>query len=86
MFMDIFIAIVGVVAVILLIILIFKKPQQSKETDLKPLEERLIRLEGQIEKINPSIDHNFRENREEIAKNLDRVSKTQKRIFRSRPY
>ena len=37
------------------------------------MEERLIRLEGEVNKINPSIDRNFRENRKEIADNLERM-------------
>lgn len=37
------------------------------------MEERLIRVEGEVGKINPSIDRNFRENRKEIADNLERL-------------
>ena len=78
--MEIFLIILGFINIGFLLFIVFKKPQAEAKTSLKdevkPLEERLIRLEGQIEKINPSIDHNFRENREEIAKNLDHISRT----------
>ena len=37
------------------------------------MEERLIRVEGEVSKINPAIDRNFRENRKEIAENLERM-------------
>lgn len=69
--MDILFIVLGVVIIALLLVLIFKKPKT--ETSFKSMEERLIRVEGEIEKINPSIDRNFRENREEIAKNLERL-------------
>ena len=69
--MDIVLIVLGAVIIALLLVLIFKKPKT--ETGFKSMEERLIRVEGEIEKINPSIDRNFRENREEIAKNLERL-------------
>ena len=74
--MDILLVILGAANVALLLFLIIKKPSTENRIDLKPLEERLIRVEGSLEKLNPAIDHNFRENREEIAKNLDNISKT----------
>lgn len=42
-------------------------------SDFKTMEERLIRVEGEVSKINPAIDRNFRENRKEIAENLERM-------------
>ena len=41
--------------------------------DFEKLEERLIRVEGEVGKISPAIDRNFRENRKEIAENLERL-------------
>ena len=71
--MDIFLGVLGVVIIILLLVLIFRKPQQGKNADYKSMEERLIRMEGQVKEINPAIDRNFRENRKEIAENLERL-------------
>lgn len=72
-FMDIFLGVVGVIIIILLLVLIFRKPKQEKSADFKSMEERLIRMEGQVKEINPAIDRNFRENRKEIAENLERL-------------
>lgn len=74
--MDILLVILGAANVALLLFLIIKKPANESKVDLKPLEERLIRVEGSLEKLTPAIDHNFRENREEISKNLDSISRT----------
>ncbi|MBR2658832.1 DNA recombination protein RmuC [Candidatus Saccharibacteria bacterium] len=71
--MDIFLGVVGVIIIILLLVLIFRKPKQEKSADFKSMEERLIRMEGQVKEINPAIDRNFRENRKEIAENLERL-------------
>ena len=75
--MDIFLGVMGGVIIILLVALIallMRKPSNNgKSADFKELEERLIRMEGEVSKINPSIDRNFRENRKEIAENLERL-------------
>lgn len=75
--MDIFLGVMGVIIIILLIVaivLLLRKNGTSKESaDFKEMSERLIRLEGEVGKINPSIDRNFRENRKEIAENLERM-------------
>ena len=75
--MDILLGVLGVIIVILLIVvivLLFRKGPDSKEsTDFKAINERLIRMEGEVGKINPAIDRNFRENRKEIAENLERL-------------
>ena len=74
--MDIVLMVLGVIIIGLLIVLIFKKPAQSEDkTDFKAMEERLIRVEGEVGKINPAIDRNFRENRKEISENLERMRK-----------
>ena len=65
--------VLGVIIIALLLVLIFKKPEQEKSADFKSMEERLIRMEGQVKEINPAIDRNFRENRKEIAENLERL-------------
>ena len=72
--MDIFLGVMGVVIIGLLLVLVLKKPAGAKDqADFKALEERLIRMEGEVAKINPEIDRNFRENRKEIAENLERM-------------
>ena len=66
----------GVIIIILLavvIVLLLKKTGDKDTADFKSMEERLIRVEGEVGKINPSIDRNFRENRKEIAENLERM-------------
>ena len=76
MIMDIFLGVMGVIIVILLIVVIvlsLRKQNATNVADFKSMEERLIRVEGEVSKINPSIDRNFRENRKEIADNLERM-------------
>ncbi|MDO4752817.1 MAG: DNA recombination protein RmuC [Candidatus Saccharibacteria bacterium] len=74
--MDIILGVTGGIIIILLIIVIFlvlKKRPEGDGADFKKMEERLIRMEGEIAKLNPEIDRNFRENRKEIADNLERI-------------
>ena len=75
--MDIILGVIGVVTIFLLIIvlvlLIKKTGNNEKSADFKAMEERLIRVEAEVSKINPSIDRNFRENRKEISDNLERL-------------
>ncbi|MBQ2695529.1 DNA recombination protein RmuC [Candidatus Saccharibacteria bacterium] len=72
--MDIILGVMGAVIIILLVVLIFKKPAQPEvSANFKAMEERLIRVESEVGKINPEIDRNFRENRKEIADNLGRM-------------
>lgn len=80
MVMDIVLVVLGAVIIILLVVLIFKKPAQSElSADFKTMEERLIRVEGEVGKINPAIDRNFRENRKEINENLERMQNSNAR-------
>lgn len=76
--MEIISIILGAVAVALLLILIIRKPAATADNskEFKDLELKLGVLEKEIDKLNPSIDDNFRKNREEISKNLDNISKT----------
>ena len=74
--MDIILVVMGVVIIILLILVIvfqLRKKPEVNNADYKKMEERLIRMEGEIAKLNPEIDRNFRENRKEIAENLERM-------------
>ena len=70
-----FIGVMGVIIIILLGVVIYKlmRPSEREAQDYKKLEERLIRVEGEVSKINPAIDRNFRENRKEISENLVRM-------------
>ena len=67
--------ILGVVIIILLIVAIIllmrKSSNPSELADFKAMNERLIRVEGEVGKINPAIDRNFRENRKEISENAE---------------
>ena len=75
--MDIFLGVLGVIVVILLIVgivlLLRKNSNKNDRADFKTMEERLIRVESEVGKINPAIDRNFRENRKEISENLERM-------------
>ena len=75
--MNIVFMIIGCAIIILLIVvivLLLKKKDHSEElANYKAMEERLIRMEGEVGKINPAIDRNFRENRKEISENLERL-------------
>ncbi|MBQ3296362.1 DNA recombination protein RmuC [Candidatus Saccharibacteria bacterium] len=74
--MEIILGVMGVVIIILLAVLIVmmaRKKSDGANADFKDLQERLVRMEAQVKEINPSIDRNFRENRKEIAENLERL-------------
>ena len=74
--MDIFLGVTGGIIILLLlavIVLIIRKKPEEKSIDYKQMEERLIRMEAAVKEINPAIDRNFRENRKEIADNLERM-------------
>ena len=77
MIMDILLGVIGAVVVILLVIVIVlivrKSGNKGESADYKAMEERLIRMEGEIAKINPEIDRNFRENRKEMSENMVRM-------------
>ena len=63
-----------IVLLVIVIVLLFRKNNGGVElANYKAMEERLIRMEGEVGKINPSIDRNFRENRKEISENLERM-------------
>ena len=75
--MDILLVVLGVVIVILLItvivLILMNNKNKNSGADYKAMDERLIRVEGEVGKINPLIDKNFRENRKEISENLSRL-------------
>lgn len=75
--------VLGVIIIALLMVLIFKKSDKTSQADFKAVEERLIRVEGQVKEINPAIDRNFRENRKEIADNLERLQDSNAKTLNS---
>ena len=62
--------IIIVLLIVAIVLLLRKNSDRSDKADFKAMEERLIRVEGEVGKINPAIDRNFRENRKEISENL----------------
>ena len=66
--------VMGAVIIVLLLVVILRKPTRTDElTNYKAMEERMIRMEGQVKELGPAIDRNCRENRKEIAENLERM-------------
>ena len=65
--------IIIVLLIVAIVLLLRKNSDRSDKADFKAMEERLIRVEGEVGKINPAIDRNFRENRKEISENLERM-------------
>lgn len=65
------IAIIGLLLVVvgLLVILMVRRPSLPS-FDTSKLEERLIRVESELDKLAPKIEDEFRENRKEITSNL----------------
>lgn len=67
--MEVLFLVFLVIIVVLLVVLIFRKPP-TPVIDTSKLEERLIRVESELDKISPKIEGEFRENRKEITDNL----------------
>ena len=62
-----------VIVIILLVVLLVKKPKTAPDPKL---DERLIRIESQLEKLAPQISGEFRENRKEISENFETIQKS----------
>ena len=62
-----------ILLIVVIVLLLRKNSSGSDNADFKAMQERLIRVEGEVGKINPAIDRNFRENRKEISENLERM-------------
>ncbi len=71
--MDILIVGLLIIAIILLVVVIVRRPE---DRDSRAVQERLVRLESEIEKLTPRIESEFRENRREIADNFGQIQKT----------
>lgn len=72
--MDILILILLLSIILLLILNFLRKP--TARLDTSHFEERLIRVEGALDKLAPQIETEFRENRKEISENLQTVGRT----------
>ncbi len=73
--MEVALIILALVNIILLIVLLLRKPRIA-QMDTSRLEERLIRVESVLDKVNPKIETEFRENRREITENFQRIQNT----------
>ena len=83
--MEIVILGIGVLNVVLLLVIVLKKPQDTTEfakmveqtqKQVKQIDERMIRIEAGVEKITPKIAGEFRENRKEISQNFETIQRT----------
>ena len=76
MLMIIVVLIVSILNFLLLIYLLTKKSERSDgkfERNFEKIIEKLVRIEGDVDKISPKIDENFRENRKEITENFRNI-------------
>lgn len=73
--MEILIIILLILVIGLQIFTLSRKPA-PRRTETLQIEERLIRIEGTLDKLLPNIDHSFRDNRREIAENLQTIQRT----------
>ncbi|MBQ3352423.1 DNA recombination protein RmuC [Candidatus Saccharibacteria bacterium] len=84
--MEIALVILGAANLILLVVLLVRKPKASSADAeklaeevaerTKKLDERMIRIESEVDKLTPKISGEFRENRKEISENLQTIQKT----------
>ncbi|MBQ9029183.1 DNA recombination protein RmuC [Candidatus Saccharibacteria bacterium] len=78
--MEIVMIILGALNLVLLLVILFTHKNQDNDKNtaeaLKKLDERMIRLEAMTEKLAPSIENEFRENRKEISGNFQVIQKT----------
>ena len=63
------------VVIVLLILVLFKTNGQGGR-DFEKINERMIRIEGEIDKLTPKISQEFRENRKELSDNFQIIQKT----------
>lgn len=72
--MDVALVVLCGIAIVLLLLLLFRRP--VARVDTSRLEERLIRVESELDKLSPKIESEFRENRKEISDNLQGIQRT----------
>ena len=74
--MDILLVVLLGVLIVLVLILLFRKPKDGSEevgkmsTEFKTMSERMTRMEAEIDKLTPKISDEFRASRKEITENL----------------
>ncbi len=73
--MEVITIVLLLIAVGILIYITVRKPTPPA-IDTSKLEERLIRVEAELDKIAPKIENEFRDNRKEISDNLQGIQKT----------
>lgn len=66
--MDIILLVAVLICIVLQLLQLFRHP--IARTDTRHLEERLIRMEAELDKLAPQIEDSFRENRKELTSNL----------------
>lgn len=71
--MDILIIGLLIFITILLLVMVLRRPAGG---DSRAIQERLVRLESEVEKLAPRIESEFRENRREISENFSQIQKT----------
>lgn len=76
MLMEIALIILSILNLVLLIILIARNSRQPELTLSQNDVERLVRIEATLDKLTPAISTEFRENRKEIATNLQGIQRT----------
>ncbi|MBR2989456.1 DNA recombination protein RmuC [Candidatus Saccharibacteria bacterium] len=84
--MEVVMIILGAVNLVLLLVLLVKKPKAGGENleklaeniaeNTKKLDERMIRIESEVDKLTPKISSEFRDNRKEISDNLQTIQRT----------
>ncbi len=72
--MDILLLILLIILIGLTIVNLLRRPKI--ELDTRKFEDRLIRVEAEVEKLAPKIETEFRENRKEITLNLGQIQKS----------
>ncbi len=72
--MEILLVILCIIIILLLVASIFRRP--SSTIGLSRLEERLIRIEGELDRLTPKVEEAFRNNRKEISDNLQGIQRT----------
>lgn len=72
--MEIFLVVLCLIIIALLIMLLFRRPTST--VSFSRLEERLIRIEGELDRLTPKVEEAFRTNRREISDNLQNIQRT----------
>ncbi len=76
MLMEIALIILSILNLVLLVILIARNSRRPELTLSQNDVERLVRIEATLDKLTPAISTEFRENRKEIATNLQGIQRT----------